>query len=185
MDPILSAKRTSMADAFGLLLAIRQGPTGLSKGRIHRRMMTYDGCQFHQYIYHEKSASDNVAWSPVRYLSAEFRQWDGYFNLYGHTHEEIKKYLPKQLSLSDIKQGFNHERFFGESIGGARMHSLKQIEEAAEWAIKWLIGEIEWPDTSIAQMAVTVKQIDAFKRSINSTSAIPVRVSDLVKLMGT
>ena len=184
MDPILTAKSTSMADIFGLLLGIYQGPNGLDNGRIHRRMMTYDACQFHQYIFHEKGTIEGAAWPAVRYLSAEFHQWDGYFYLWGHEHKAIQPYLPRKVGLSDVKQGFNHQRFRRESISIRQLHSLSQIEDAAQVAMDWLAGRSSWVMPTNQRVVESVRQINAFKKSINSTGVISIEISQLANLMG-
>jgi hypothetical protein len=148
--------------------------------------MTYAGNPFHQFIFHEKSSVEGTAWPAVRYLSADFFQWDGFFHVYIHTLQDMLPYLPKKLGLSDVQQGFAHERFRKESTRSCRVYSIEQIEIAARDATAWLTSGTRPDRATIDQMRETVRHIDVFRRRISSPKTggfIPMTVEDLISLL--
>jgi hypothetical protein len=178
MDPILSAKSNSMADAFSMLLAIQQGPKGPVNGRIHRRMMRHNHYPFFQFIFHEKE-NEGPKHNAQRWVSAEFRQWDGFFYLYYHTTEAMKPYLPHKKG--HVQQGFNFARFTEESP--ARLYTLDQIDEAARDALNYLVNGIEAPVLSPAQQQATLKRIMNFKNFHRTSGKVYLNISDLGSLL--
>lgn len=180
MDPILSAKSTSMSDAFTMLMAIQQGPKGPENGRIHKRTMTHNQNPFLQFIYHEK---DNVgtAYHAVRWVSVEFRQWDGFLYVYTHTSDEIKPFLPRKLGLKDVQQGFNYEKFTNESR--AEIYSIYQIERAAREALGYLMFNQGVARKSDTEYRDVLRRIMEFKNYHKTSGRVFLNVSDLGNLL--
>lgn len=181
MDPILSAKSTNLADAFSMLLAIQQGPNGPAGGRIFKRTMIHNNNPFIQFIFSENSADpQKTALTPARYVSVEFRQWDGFFYVYTHTAEEIKYYLPKKILHEH--QGFNYAKFTSESE--AQIYSIYQIERATREALGYLIGDhTALPKRSVEQTRETLQRIMDFKNYHKTGGRVYVNISDLGTLL--
>lgn len=179
MDPILSAKSSSMADAFTMLLAIQQGPKGPSTGRIYKRAMLHNHYPFHQFYIHEKEDETRYAKHAARWVSVEFRQWDGFFYLYTHKAEDMKPYLPHKKG--HVQQGFNFARFTDESR--AYIYSIDQIEQAARHALGWLISGQEVPGQTDADMRTTLTRVMNFKNYHRTGGKVYLNISDLGKLL--
>lgn len=179
MDPILSAKSTSMADAFTMLLAIQQGPTGPENGRIYKRAMMHNHNPFLQFIFHEKDNISPAKMTPVRWVSVEFRQWDGFFYVYTHTTEQIKQYLPHRKG--HVQQGFNYVNFTENSP--AKIYSIDEIESATREALGFLIFNQGLTARTVEQSRNVMQKIMQFKNFHARDGKIYMNISDLGKLL--
>ena len=180
MDAILSARSTNMADAFTMLLAIQQGPKGPENGRIHKRMMTHNQNPFIQFIFHEKE-NEGTKYHAVRWVSVEFRQWDGFFYIYTSTTEEMKQYLPRKIGLKDVQQGFNYAKFTNETR--AEIYTIYQIERAAREALAFLIQADRLPSKSVADTQSILRRIMDFKNFHRTAGRVLLNISDLGNLL--
>ena len=94
--------------------------------------------------------------------------------------------MPKKLALSDIQQGFAHERFRKESSSVCRTYSIEQIELAARDAVAWLVLGNRPARPTLEQMRETVRQIDQFRRRFASSKTsgfIPMSIEDLTSML--
>lgn len=180
MDPILSAKSTSMSDAFTMLMAIQQGPKGPENGRIHKRNMTHNQNPFMQFIFHEKEP-EGALYHAVRWVSVEFRQWDGFLYVYTHTTQEIKPYLPKKLGLKDIQQGFNYAKFTNDSR--AEIYSIYEIEAAARESLNYLMHNQGLRQRSQTEYREVIRRIMEFKNYHKTSGRVFLNISDLGNLL--
>lgn len=179
MDPILSAKSTSMADAFTMLLAIQQGPNGPENGRIYKRAMMHNHNPFLQFIFHEKDNITPAKTTPVRWISVEFRQWDGFFYVYTNTTEQIKPYLPHRKG--HVQQGFNYARFTEDTP--AKIYSIDQIESASREALAFLIHDQALVKRTSDQSRDVLQRIMQFKNFHRTDGKIYMNISDLGNLL--
>lgn len=180
MDPILSARSTSLADAFTMLLAIQQGPTGPENGRIYKRSMIHNNNPFIQFIFHGQGETEAAKSIPLRYASVEFRQWDGFMYVYTHTADEIAKYLPNQVL--HVRQGFNYDKFTQNS--SAEIYSIYQVEKAARDAVGYLKGDYTaLPKRSVEETHQVLRRIMDFKNYHKTGGRIFMNISDLGTLL--
>lgn len=178
MDPILSAKSTNMADAFTCLMAIQQGPKGPENGRIHKRTMTHNQNPFMQFIFHEKDGGRETH-TAMRWVSVEFRQWDGFFYVYTHTTEEIQPYLPNKKG--HIQQGFNYGKFTNESR--AELYTIYDIEQAARDAVCYLVSGVAATARTQSEYQAMLKRIMNFKNFHKTAGRVFLNISDLGNLL--
>lgn len=179
MDPILSAKSTSMADAFTMLLAIQQGPKGPEGGRIYKRAMTHNQNPFLQFIFHQPNPDNPAKHGPVRWVSVEFRQWDGFFYVYTHTTEQIQPYLPHRKG--HVQQGFNYAKFTENS--NAKIYSIDLIESATREALAYLIHNQALSTRTPDQAREVLTRIMQFKNYHMRNGKIYMSISDLGNLL--
>ncbi len=177
MDPILSAKPTSLSDAFSMLLAIWQGPDSTERGNIHKRSMLHNQHPFIQYSFH--NSETNVI---DRWLTAEFRQADGFFYLYTHTDEEMQPY--QAVRVGSKYRGFDYKSFVDDAGLNCTLHTIHDIERAARDAAAYLCGFMtRIPLISTSETRQTMQRIIEYKNYHDTTGRRVSCVSDLGKTM--
>lgn len=177
MDPILFAKSTAMADAFTMLLAIHQGPEQRTpeQGRIYKRSMIHNQNTIMQFALRDEKLN------AIRWVCAEFFQWQGYFYVYQLDDAQMYQYLPKRLR--HVQQGFQYEKFVRDFGNKALFYTVDEIEKAALWALDYLKDGTTPPLKTQEQVQTQIERVLKFQRIHNPSGRISMSSADLAALI--